>query len=98
MPDTHKSGGFRLVGRLIPLDQPDDPEKPVFIDLPHVVIVTEMPELHEITDGFISQWITTESPTVTLHVVQVNGTAYILHTGSPPEGYFPPSGIPSFDF
>ncbi len=99
MPDKQVSGPFRLVGRLLPVGVPEDPEKAVFIDIPHANIVTHLPELHEFTDGILSTWHALEQPKTHIEIVQVDGTAYILHTGAPPEGYFPPMPEPpAFDF
>lgn len=99
MPDTHKSGPFRIVGRVIPADGPDDPEHPVFIDIPLATFVTksEYFEYQDPSHGYVVHSILADSK-IYIDMDPSREAAYILHTGSPPEGYFPPSGIPSFDF
>jgi hypothetical protein len=97
VPSASSHGPFRFVGRLIPLDGPDNPEQPVFIDIPRGFLVVEY-EDHEYFDG-IANWYTNSAYSSRLDIQTVEGVAYKIHTGAPPEGYFPPSAAPApFDF
>lgn len=98
MPDKHSSGTFRFVGRIIPVDGPDDPEKAVFIDIPSASLVTTS-DYHEVTDGYLSHFYQSDY-SVVMEIDQdpKTGVAYTLYQGAPPEGYFPPETPPAFDF
>ena len=99
MPDTHKSGPFRIVGRVIPVNGPDDPEHPVFIDIPLAtfVIKSESFEYQDPSHGYVKHSILTDSK-IHIDMDPSSGAAYIIHQGSPPVGYFPEAAPPTFDF
>lgn len=89
---------YRLVGRIIPVDGPDDPEHPVFIEIPLASLITEAQE-EEVDIGAAVFY----SASVVRSYLQMDedskGVCYTIMTQSPPEGYFPTTSAPAgFDF